>query len=230
MKITKAEFICSNTQVALCPQEAIPEYAFIGRSNVGKSSLINMLVERKKLTKTSSTDTHRLFWTGRYAYITTHSYYLRTIAGEPKNSKLAPKKGKMTMYPGTGNTYMCTDSYVLGADTKVMEDAWKFMKFLGGNLNKDWYAQKQWIYISGLDNPYPIMYKDPKVIESFNEWTDLNMLLDQYDKGQVISAYKEPWYGEFVVKAVAIVQNMIRGKTTTPKGLKDLAKMQKSLS
>ena len=55
MKITKAEFICSNTRVDLCPQEALPEYAFIGRSNVGKSSLINMLVERKKLAKTSST-------------------------------------------------------------------------------------------------------------------------------------------------------------------------------
>jgi GTP-binding protein len=55
MKITKAEFICSNTRVDLCPQEAIPEYAFIGRSNVGKSSLINMLVERKKLANTSST-------------------------------------------------------------------------------------------------------------------------------------------------------------------------------
>ena len=55
MKITKAEFICINTRVDLCPQEAIPEYAFIGRSNVGKSSLINMLVERKKLAKTSST-------------------------------------------------------------------------------------------------------------------------------------------------------------------------------
>ncbi len=55
MKITHAEFICSNTRVDLCPQESIPEYAFIGRSNVGKSSLINMLVERKKLAKTSST-------------------------------------------------------------------------------------------------------------------------------------------------------------------------------
>lgn len=55
MKITKAEFICSNTDVALCPPEQLPEYAFIGRSNVGKSSLINMLVQRKKLAKTSST-------------------------------------------------------------------------------------------------------------------------------------------------------------------------------
>ena len=43
----------SNTDVAKCPNERIPEYAFIGRSNVGKSSLINMLTERKSLAKTS---------------------------------------------------------------------------------------------------------------------------------------------------------------------------------
>jgi len=55
MKVNKAEFVISNTRVDLCPQEAIPEYAFIGRSNVGKSSLINMLVGRKNLAKTSST-------------------------------------------------------------------------------------------------------------------------------------------------------------------------------
>lgn len=43
----------SNTQVADCPKNSIPEYAFIGRSNVGKSSLINMLTARKNLAKTS---------------------------------------------------------------------------------------------------------------------------------------------------------------------------------
>lgn len=43
----------SNSNVASCPKEALPEYAFIGRSNVGKSSLINMLTERKNLAKTS---------------------------------------------------------------------------------------------------------------------------------------------------------------------------------
>ncbi|MCK4747726.1 MAG: YihA family ribosome biogenesis GTP-binding protein, partial [Bacteroidales bacterium] len=55
MNITKAEFIVSSSNVTQCPKDQIPEYAFIGRSNVGKSSLINMLVERKKLAKTSST-------------------------------------------------------------------------------------------------------------------------------------------------------------------------------
>lgn len=53
MKIKSAEFVMSNSDVAKCPKEPIPEYAFIGRSNVGKSSLINMLTERKSLAKTS---------------------------------------------------------------------------------------------------------------------------------------------------------------------------------
>jgi GTP-binding protein len=53
MKITSAEFLCSNTDVGKCPPEPLPEYAFIGRSNVGKSSLINMLTQRKGLAKTS---------------------------------------------------------------------------------------------------------------------------------------------------------------------------------
>ena len=54
MKILSAEFIISNTDVSLCPDDKIPEYAFIGRSNVGKSSLINAIFNKKKLAKTSS--------------------------------------------------------------------------------------------------------------------------------------------------------------------------------
>lgn len=53
MKIKTARFVMSNTDVAKCPQESLPEYAFIGRSNVGKSSLINMLMGQNKLAKTS---------------------------------------------------------------------------------------------------------------------------------------------------------------------------------
>lgn len=53
MEIKSAKFVISNTDVSKCPEPVIPEYAFIGRSNVGKSSLINMLVTRKDLAKTS---------------------------------------------------------------------------------------------------------------------------------------------------------------------------------
>ncbi|HPW97223.1 MAG TPA: ribosome biogenesis GTP-binding protein YihA/YsxC [Flavobacterium sp.] len=53
MEIHTAEFIISNSEVSKCPKEPLPEYAFIGRSNVGKSSLINMLTNHKNLAKTS---------------------------------------------------------------------------------------------------------------------------------------------------------------------------------
>ncbi len=55
MEIINAEFVISNTDVKKCPAGNFPEYAFIGRSNVGKSSLINMLTGRKALAMTSST-------------------------------------------------------------------------------------------------------------------------------------------------------------------------------
>lgn len=53
MEIKSASFVISNSDVEKCPNSKLPEYAFIGRSNVGKSSLINALTNRKKLAKTS---------------------------------------------------------------------------------------------------------------------------------------------------------------------------------
>ena len=55
MEIKSAEFVISNTRIDRCPQDGKPEYAFIGRSNVGKSSLINMLTRKPKLAMTSAT-------------------------------------------------------------------------------------------------------------------------------------------------------------------------------
>ena len=55
MEIKTAEFTLSSPMVSMCPRDTKPEYAFIGRSNVGKSSLINMLCRNKKLAKTSQT-------------------------------------------------------------------------------------------------------------------------------------------------------------------------------
>ena len=54
MIIRSAEFVVSNSDVSKCPEYSFPEYAFIGRSNVGKSSLINCLCNKKNLAKTSS--------------------------------------------------------------------------------------------------------------------------------------------------------------------------------
>jgi GTP-binding protein len=54
VKIEKIEFVCSSPSLKFCPKEEIPEFAFIGRSNVGKSSLINMLAAHKGLAKVSN--------------------------------------------------------------------------------------------------------------------------------------------------------------------------------
>ena len=53
MEINKSDFLCSNSDWKKCPKPNLPEYAFIGRSNVGKSSLINALTKSKKLAKIS---------------------------------------------------------------------------------------------------------------------------------------------------------------------------------
>ena len=55
MLIRTATFVKSASKLEECPQEAFPEFAFIGRSNVGKSSLVNMLTNNSKLSKTSVT-------------------------------------------------------------------------------------------------------------------------------------------------------------------------------
>ena len=55
MDIKNAKFYISSPDVTKCPETGVPEYAFIGRSNVGKSSLINMLCKSKKMAKTSQT-------------------------------------------------------------------------------------------------------------------------------------------------------------------------------
>ncbi len=55
MQVKSAEFVKSSSETSQCPNDNLPEYAFIGRSNVGKSSLINMLTDRKGLAKTSGT-------------------------------------------------------------------------------------------------------------------------------------------------------------------------------
>ncbi|MBT3174409.1 MAG: YihA family ribosome biogenesis GTP-binding protein [Lentimicrobiaceae bacterium] len=78
MKINQAEFVISSTDIKQCPKPDKPEYAFIGRSNVGKSSLINMLTFRKKLAKTSSTPGKTILINH---FIVNKSWYLVDLPG-----------------------------------------------------------------------------------------------------------------------------------------------------
>ena len=78
MQINSSRFIISNTNIAKCPQNYLPEYAFIGRSNVGKSSLINSMCGKKNLAKTSSTPGKTILINH---YLVNDSWYLVDLPG-----------------------------------------------------------------------------------------------------------------------------------------------------
>lgn len=78
MEITSAKFVISNSRADMCPEGNLPEYAFIGRSNVGKSSLINMLTNHSKLTMTSSTPGKTLLINH---FLINNSWYLVDLPG-----------------------------------------------------------------------------------------------------------------------------------------------------
>ena len=91
MEIKNAEFTISAPTVSMCPADTKPEYAFIGRSNVGKSSLINMLCNNKKLAKTSATPGKTLLINH---FIINKEWYLVDLPGYgyAKRSKTEIKK------------------------------------------------------------------------------------------------------------------------------------------
>ncbi len=78
MIITDAHFITSNSKIDKLPKDNMPEYAFIGRSNVGKSSLINTLVQRRGLAKTSATPGKTI---AINHFVVNHSWYLVDLPG-----------------------------------------------------------------------------------------------------------------------------------------------------
>ena len=91
MEIKKSEFALSSPTLTMCPKDVKPEYAFIGRSNVGKSSLINMLCNHKNLAKTSSTPGKTLLINH---FIINNEWYLVDLPGYgyAKHSKSVQKK------------------------------------------------------------------------------------------------------------------------------------------
>jgi len=109
MQIKTAKFIISNSDIKKCPSPTLPEYAFIGRSNVGKSSLINMLTNHKKLAKTSSTPGKTQLINH---FLINESWYLVDLPGygfarSSKSDRKAWKK-MIDAYLLTRRNLMCT--------------------------------------------------------------------------------------------------------------------------
>ena len=133
MKITSAEFVISNTDVNKCPKTGFPEYAFIGRSNVGKSSLINMLTGNKKLAMTSSTPGKTLLINH---FLINKQWYLVDLPGYgyANRSKKSVADIQRVIGPYLENRMEMTCLFVL-IDSRLEPQAidMNFMNWLGEN-------------------------------------------------------------------------------------------------
>jgi len=131
MKINTAEFLVSNADYKLCPEPDKPEYAFIGRSNVGKSSLINMLTGQNKLAKTSGTPGKTQLINH---FIINNEWYLVDLPGYgyAKVSKTERKKFKNMIYHFLEKRLDLMCVFVLiDSRIKAQQNDLQFMEWLG---------------------------------------------------------------------------------------------------
>ena len=133
MIINSAVFTVSNSNIAACPQHKLPEYAFIGRSNVGKSSLINMLTKSKKLAKTSQTPGKTQLINH---FLINNSWYLVDLPGIgfAKSSKHERVKWENFIADYFKNRTQLTNAFVL-IDSRLepQQIDVEFMEWLGSN-------------------------------------------------------------------------------------------------
>ncbi len=133
MKITKSEFVLSNTDYKKCPKPVLPEYAFIGRSNVGKSSLINMITEKKSLAKISGRPGKTQLINH---FIINDSWYLVDLPGYgyAKVSKTMRKQfdGMIQKYL-MNRTSLLTTFILIDSRLEPQKIDLEFLEFMGAN-------------------------------------------------------------------------------------------------
>ena len=133
MEILSAEFVISNTKVDKCPQGNLPEYAFIGRSNVGKSSLINMLTKRPKLAMTSSTPGKTLLINH---FLVNNEWYLVDLPGygfDLRGKKQVDKIQKIIEDYIMGREQMTNLFVLIDCRLEPQKIDLEFMEWLGEN-------------------------------------------------------------------------------------------------
>ncbi|MGN0057257.1 MAG: ribosome biogenesis GTP-binding protein YihA/YsxC [Phocaeicola plebeius] len=133
MEITSAEFIISNSRADMCPDTNLPEYAFIGRSNVGKSSLINMLTKQPKLAMTSSTPGKTLLINH---FLVNKSWYLVDLPGygyAQRGKKMMDKIQKMIEYYVLERKQMTCLFVLIDSRLEPQRIDLEFIEWLGEN-------------------------------------------------------------------------------------------------
>ena len=133
MEITSAEFVISNSRADMCPKGNLPEYAFIGRSNVGKSSLINMLTKNPKLAMTSSTPGKTLLINH---FLTNKEWYLVDLPGygyAQRGKKMMEKIQKLIEYYVLEREQMTCLFVLVDSRLEPQKIDLEFIQWLGEN-------------------------------------------------------------------------------------------------
>lgn len=133
MEIISAEFVVSNSRADMCPKTHLPEYAFIGRSNVGKSSLINMLTKNPKLAMTSSTPGKTLLINH---FLVNKEWYLVDLPGygyAQRGKKMMEKIQKLIEYYVLEREEMTCLFVLLDSRLEPQKIDLEFMEWLGEN-------------------------------------------------------------------------------------------------
>ena len=133
MEITSAEFVISNSRADMCPKSTLPEYAFIGRSNVGKSSLINMLTKNSKLAMTSSTPGKTLLINH---FLINKQWHLVDLPGygyAQRGKKMMEKIQKLIEYYVLEREEMTCLFVLVDSRLKPQKIDLEFMEWLGEN-------------------------------------------------------------------------------------------------
>lgn len=133
MEITSAEFVISNSRADMCPKSDLPEYAFIGRSNVGKSSLINMLTKNSKLAMTSSTPGKTLLINH---FLINKQWHLVDLPGygyAQRGKKMMEKIQKLIEYYVLEREEMTCLFVLVDSRLKPQKIDLEFMEWLGKN-------------------------------------------------------------------------------------------------
>ena len=133
MEITSAEFVVSNSRADMCPDTHLPEYAFIGRSNVGKSSLINMLTNHSNLAMTSSTPGKTLLINH---FLINKAWYLVDLPGygyAQRGKKMMEKIQKIIEYYVLGREQMTCLFVLVDSRLSPQKLDLEFIEWLGEN-------------------------------------------------------------------------------------------------
>lgn len=133
MQINKAEFLISNSRADQCPDSDVPEYAFIGRSNVGKSSLINMLTGRKALAMTSSTPGKTMLINH---FVINDEWYLVDLPGygyAKRGRKEVEKLQKLISYYVLNRAQLTCLFVLIDSRLSPQKIDLEFIRFLGEN-------------------------------------------------------------------------------------------------